>query len=312
MTTAAIGQFQTLVDLVCKKSPLQKKKLAGYLLAQDSEFFSEAEQFAARYRTFLDAQGISIEEAVNAYLKMCSDMMRCQVAFMRTGRYPTLDAASATEHVYHNPREMVSYMIGLAISQFLWETHRAMFQFFSRNIHACAANIQSYLEIGPGHGLFLDRALADLRPSTAVTVVDISPTSMQITRSIMEHFRPEARSIKYENADILDLPINETFDFITMGEVLEHVDVPDTLLKKLHLLLSPEGRAFISTCANCPALDHVYQFNNVGEIREMIRTCGLDIEEDAALPVEKLPMTEIVEKKITINYCAMVKRHGSI
>ena len=134
---------------------------------------------------------------------------------------------------------------------------------------------------------------------------------MQITRAIMEHFRPDARNIKYENADILDLPINETFDFITMGEVLEHVDVPATLLKKLHWLLSRAGRAFISTCANCPALDHVYQFNNIGEIREMIRACGLEIEEDAVLPVEKLPMTEIVAKKITINYCAMVKRNES-
>jgi hypothetical protein len=93
-----------------------------------------------------------------------------------------------------------------------------------------------------------------------------------------------------------------------MGEVLEHVNHPSFLLKRLRLLLAKNGKAFVSTCVNCPAIDHIYHFKSIEEIRIMLRDCGLKIIDEKVLPVENLPMEEIIEQKITINYCAIIEK----
>ena len=45
-----------------------------------------------------------------------------------------LDEKQAYESVYNNISEMKSYMIGLAISQFLWPKHYAMYSFFNDKV----------------------------------------------------------------------------------------------------------------------------------------------------------------------------------
>ena len=49
---------------------------------------------------------------------------------------------------------------------------------------------------------------------------------------------------------MLNISIDEKFDFITMGEVLEHVNFPQKLLLKLNSLLSKKGSAFILSKEN--------------------------------------------------------------
>ena len=93
-----------------------------------------------------------------------------------------------------------------------------------------------------------------------------------------------------------------------MGEVLEHVEEPTYLLNKLNTLLNDQGLAFISTCVDCPTIDHVYHFKSVEEIREMLKLCQFEIVGEKILPVEELPMDEIIKRKITINYSAVIKR----
>lgn len=300
--------FQTIVDMVCEKSPLQEKKLRKYLAGCDANFFADAENFAEHYTKYLDSQEIPLEYAVKAYLKMGHDMLKLQIDFMKTKEYHIDSAAKANEEVYSSKPTMKSYMIGLAISQFLWPTHYAMYRFLRDAINARAPRIKSYLEIGPGHGLFLDNAMKTLPSDATFSAVDISPISMKITKSIMDYFHPGKDIVRYYNMDMLDLDLEDKFDFITMGEVIEHVEYPERLLTKLRDLLTPDGRAFISTCVDCPALDHVYHFRSVDQIRQMIAACGLDIETEAVLPVEDLPLDEIVRRKITINYCAILKR----
>ncbi len=302
----ATGNFDHLIALVGRRSPLQKKKLDAYLARQDDHFHRDAEEFATRYGGFLRSQGISVEQSVDAYLKLCNTILRCQIDFMRTGRYPAADAATAAAEVYSDAKRMLPYMVGLAMSQYLWETHHAIFRFFVAELRRRRGEVRSYLEIGPGHGLFLDRALSELGNDVMATAVDISPTSIDITRAIMEFFRPGARNLTYRTGDVMTLAMPGRFDFITMGEVLEHVDAPGELLAKTRSLLAPGGAAYVSTCANCPAVDHVYQFNNVDEIRALLTGSGLKIERDLALPAENLPMDEVIKRRITVNYCAMV------
>lgn len=295
------------VERIYAKSPLQKKRLSTYLAQQAPAFFREADEFASHYGDFLQSRGISIDYVVEAYLKMCGNMLRCQVDFMRTGRYPVASSEQANESVYSSENEMLSYMVGLGISQFLWGTHYEIFSFFSAAIKERANQIEDYLEIGPGHGLFLEKALdSGIRIKDAVAV-DISPTSLKLAQAMIEHSLPESHIVRFVLGDILKTELGKQFDFITMGEVLEHVNQPDTLLVRLKQMLAPGGMGFISTCANCPAIDHVYQFDSVDQIRELILSSGLVIEKELPLPVENMTVSEAESRRITINYCALVR-----
>lgn len=299
--------FNMFVDLISKKSPLQKKKIGQMLANSEQTYFHDAEIFSSRYLEYLNNQAISLDFAVDAYVKMCNDMMKCQISFMKTGKYPAANVDTYNE-VYNDMATMKSYMVGLAISQVLWPTHYAIFKSFEKIIMESREDIGAYLEIGPGHGLFMDKALEHLQDTAEITAVEISATSLDITKSIITFFHPQdAGRIKYHNMDMLDLDLNNKYDFIMMGEVLEHVTSPDRLLKKLKELLSERGKAFISTCIDCPAIDHVYHFRCIRDIHDMFDGAGLKVVNEQLLPVENLPLEEIRNKQITINYCAVVK-----
>ncbi len=299
--------FNKILQIIYKKSPLQKKKIEKYLFKQDKTFFKSAEKFSLDYLSYLESQNILLEYAVDAYLKMCGNMLKSQIYFMKTDKYPVEQAVEVFENVYDNEKVMKSFMIGLALSQFLWPTHYEMYSFFKATLRNSSNSISSYLEIGPGHGLFLSEAMQSLKNDVKFVAVDISPISIKITQSIMEHFyNNQSSKITYYNIDMLELDLNDKYDFITMGEILEHVNCPEELLCKVKDLLTARGQAFISTCVNCPTIDHVYHFKHVDEIRKMLDSSGFLIKNERVLPVENFPIEEIVGKKITINYCAAV------
>ena len=301
------SQINIVVDKLYEKSPLQKKKIEIFLNDRDDIFLQEFEDFLSEYIQYLNKNDMTIEYCIDAYLKMVGDMFKCQVKFMRTGKYPTESAAYAFNEIYSNEKEMLSYMIGLALSQYLWSTHYEMFGHLKLSLAQNKNKINKYLEIGPGHGLFLKSAIDILNKNVEMTAVDISQTSLNVSKSIISHFYP-SKNISFINKDMLNLSMDFNFDFIVMGEVIEHVEDPKLLLVKISKLLSKSGRAFLSTCVNCPAIDHVYHFHTVEEIRSMFKECGLAIESEKVLPVEDISMTEIINQKITINYSAIVRR----
>ena len=299
--------FNKIVDLISNRSPFQKKRLHSYLEACDDTFFREADEFASRYECFLIERGISMDYAVDAYLKMCSNMLRCQIEFLRTGSYPQVTAEQAKTDVYESETEMLSYMVGLGISQFLWPTHYQMFSFFKKIINENAKSVSSYLEIGPGHGLYMEYALTQFHKLDIAVAVDISPTSLDLSRDIIQYFAADQKVVNFVLGDVTKIHFDRHFDFITMGEVLEHVNQPIELLQKLKTLLVPGGKSFVSTCANSPAIDHVVQFNNVQQIRDLIHRSGLTILGDLPLPVEPMSVEDAETKRVTINYCALLE-----
>lgn len=301
--------FENIIDLVYKALPLQRNKLKKYLSRQDATFFSDAEEFAAQYLRYLHGECISMQYAIGAYVKLCNEMITYQIRFMKTGRYPTIDSSTAYRNVYSNPVEMKSYMIGLAISQFLWPTHYQIYRCFGNYIKCAGPTISNYLEVGPGHGLFLCKAISHLKSDAEVEVVDISDTAVEISQSIVEcQHKGLADNIRYHIKDFIKYDSMTKYDFITMGEVLEHIENPERFLTKLSELLTPTGKAFISTCVNAPAIDHIYHFKSIEEIRNLFKSVNLLIVEDHVFPVEDIPMDEIIEKNTTINYCALVKK----
>lgn len=299
--------FLDAVNRINSKSPFQKKRLMRFLGECDDVFFQEADDFTIRYEAFLKGQGIAMEYAVDAYLNMCRQMQQCQLKFKRTGRYPASSPVEAIGSVYLDQKEMLAYMVGLGLSQFLWPTHYQIFTFFKEAIVQNNRHILRYLEIGPGHGLFLEKALSLTENLQMALAVDISPTSLNLSRAFINYSRPGESRLEFRLGDITQMRFTDSYDFITLGEVLEHVEQPDIILSSLRSRLTPAGKLFISTCANCPAIDHVYQFDDVRSIRDMIVQNGFIIEKELPLPTESVTLEQAEKDKITINYCAILR-----
>jgi len=307
MARSKYPEIAELLELVRSKSPLQFKRIRRSLNDQSVDFEKSFARFLREYKDFADARGFAMEEVVQAYIKMCNDMLSSQIYFSKHNQYPVNNQAEAFLAVYDSKDEMESYMLGLALSQFLWPTHYAMFRFFQKMLHQKSA-AGSYLEVGPGHGLLFNEALRVLPNSATFAAVDISETSLNLTKEVVEFFQLHDRKLSFRNEDISDFEETAHFEFIVAGELLEHVDEPVAVLRKLRTMMACDGVAFISTCVDCPTIDHVYHFQSIGEVREMLRNNGFEIVEDAVLPVEDLPLEDLKENKVTINYCAHLCR----
>lgn len=303
------SSFESFVSLIERKSSLQKKAIRAFFATQDALFFERAEQFCQKFDTVIESHGLTREFVVDSYLKMCADMLREQIKFRRTGAYSCRRAADAYDAVYSSEREMASYMYALALSIFLWPNHYRMFDFFlarSREL----PTIERYLEIGPGHGVFLAQSMRAF-PGAAFHAIDISPVSIRIAAALVERFVGDT-TCRFERRDVMEAVGDPAgrFDFIVMCEVLEHLDDPNTMLRRLREMLTPSGRLFVTTCANAPAIDHVYLYHDVAHIRRELRQSGFEIQVDLALPVGDYPESDWDRHKVEINYAAMLRRDG--
>lgn len=297
--------LRPFVDAVYRKNPFQRKKLEPFLSSAGEEFWSRADRFAAQFEAYLQSAGLSRDYAVDAYLKMCQDFLAEQTKFLRTGVYSRANQGEAFVHVYSDEREMRSYMVGLALSQFLWETHYAMYGFFLDLVARRRGRARRYLEIGPGHGMYLAAALNGL-DAAEYKAIDISPISLDVCRGFLPFIVSSPHVPSFRQQDVMDLDESGAFDFITMGQVIEHLDDPRPILRTIRRLLAPGGRAYLTTCANCPSIDHVYLFRNVSEIRYLLQECGFLIEDERVLPVEKLDPEALELQKVCVNYASFV------
>lgn len=303
-TDSMAPSFAKFVETVCERSPLQKKAVKSFLRSTDDMFWQRAEYFSQRMLSVMKRQHIEIDYVVDAYLKMCTDILKEQIKFKRTGKYSCGSAEQANLSVYSSEKEMQSYMYGLALSQFLWPNHYGMYDFFIGESKKLP-QVKSYLEVGPGHGLYLVESIRNF-PEASFLAVDISPISTKISEAIVRGFVGSGKCT-FEVKDVNHVDHGK-YDYVVMCEVLEHLDDPKSAMIRIHDLLTEQGHLFITTCANCPAIDHVYLFRSVDEIRREIQEAGFHIVSDLPLPVDELPESEWAEQQAEINYAAMLKR----
>ena len=242
---------------------------------------------------------------VESYNELCLRMLRDQIQFRKTGVYQTKDSAVVQKEVYENTRFMHRYMVGLLLTQMLWGNHYQLFRFFQS--YLTDSRPRRYLEIGAGHGLFLTEAKRRF-PALDAVVCDVSQTSIDFCSKIVNAFGIDPKTIVFRCEDFFNVDLGkELFDFISAGEVLEHVNDAPNFLRRLQRFLNPAGRVYLSTCANCPAPDHVYYFRNIDEIRNLIRSSGFTIEQEIFLPAEEIPVERWEKELVTINYAAILR-----
>jgi 2-polyprenyl-3-methyl-5-hydroxy-6-metoxy-1,4-benzoquinol methylase len=73
-------------------------------------------------------------------------------------------------------------------------------------------------------------------------------------------------------------------------EVLEHLEKPVAFLKVLRRMLQDGGKAFITAAITAPNEDHIYLYNEVGDVEAQLLEAGfsvLDFQEDIAYEPKK-------------------------
>jgi 2-polyprenyl-3-methyl-5-hydroxy-6-metoxy-1,4-benzoquinol methylase len=290
-------------------NPLQRKRIERFLARQDESYWEFAEDLLGNLsRSFLQTAD-DWAAAARCYNDLCMECVRLQIAFRKSGTYPKSAQDQALEEVYSRPEVMRSYMVGLLLTYLFWPNQYRMFRLFKDHLAERAAG--TYLEVGVGHGLFLAEAMRTF-PDLSPDVIDISATSIGLAREILQSFDLDASRVRFTLSDFLQTapPRDGGYDMIAMGELLEHVDKPQLFLQRSRDLLAPDGTYFITTCVNCPAVDHVYHFHTVDEIRDMVRSCGLEVRSELVLPAEDVPLCRCEKELVTINYAALLTRRG--
>lgn len=298
--------FRRIVELVGAENPLQRKRIRSMLDTRDASYWAFAESMSTSLEASFMREAGEARAAAAAYDELCFEMLREQIRFRKTGAYRLAAAADANDTVYSNPARMRRYLTGLMLTYLFWPNHYELLRLFQRGLDRLAPRVA--LEVGAGHGLFT-AGLLRRHPGVDLTLVDISESSMEMTQAFLGTLGVATSSVSFRLVDFMapDLGL-QPFDLIVMGEVIEHVDDAPALLNRARDLLAEDGHLFLTTCANCPAADHIYYFGSASEIRTLIRDCGLMVSDEIILPAEDVPEASWEADKITINYGAFLRR----
>lgn len=298
-----MGTFKNVLSKIEILDPLHYKKIKKDLEGLDDKFYEKADSFMDRFTNYLSLKHKTIDYGLDCYLKMIADVRVETMYFARTGEYTSKSFDEVNKRVYNNPEVMEYYMNGLLLSQFLWGHHYTILNYFSDNLLKYKSNIHDYLEMGGGHGLYISQAISLLSADTSFELIDISPTSLEVCKSLVDNDR-----VKYILSDIFQVEQEKKYDFITMGEVMEHVEDPVALLKKLGEMLKENGTIFITTPTNAPAIDHIYLFRNAEDIRNVIEEAGFRAVDEIGVYSEKVSKERAEKFKVAMLYAAFITK----
>jgi len=254
-----------------------------------------------------ERNGTSISDLAEGYAFFLATNDEEEKYFFEHGKYRYDSLKEVSERVYENAGYMEKYMLGLAVSMVLWPQHRKYFQFFSHFLDKSAHYSGKYLEVGAGHGLFVSEALRKGN-FKAYDILDISEKSLELTKRMTKEYA-EGKTLRFIHKDFLKYA-GETYDVISIGEVLEHVENPLDFLKKCGDILNIDGRVYLTTCVNAPELDHIYMFSGVDEVESMFDKAGLEITEKLCITYRDYDIARCLRQKLPINLAYVLKLSG--
>ncbi len=295
-------KVQDLYDKIVFKNAMHQ----SFLYNAFAQLTEDDANLLNTYLEYCEKQGLTIEELANSYLVIVGDTIREQIYFLKHGSYRNKSFDDVASDVYFDDNYMSNYMYGLAITSFLWPNHAKMRHFFLETLPKDKKG--NYLDIGPGHGYYIMRSIQETSFEN-FTGLDISETSIKMTKDIINFFCPEIKN-KYNmicedflNSDLKD----KSFDAVIMGEVLEHVEKPDAFMREIRRIAKDDAYVFVTTCINAPAIDHIYLFETTEEIEEMFNQCGFEIDKELIVPYEGKSLEETKKLKLSINVAYVLK-----
>lgn len=291
-----MDKLHTLLDAIIAKNPLQRTFIESSMLGLEAAEKNALES----YLSYCVAQGVGLDFLVECYNTIVRDTLKEQMYFQRHGRYRCASYAEVARSVYLNEEYMKRYMYGLALTTSLWPNHREIHRFFCNVLPKNESG--RYLEIGPGHGVYFMDAMRTCK-FESYQGVDISPTSIALTRSILESgFFGEFHKFDLTCCNFLEASFfGKKFDAIVMGEVLEHVENPLVFMARIRELSTSKTFVFITTAINAPAIDHIYLFDSPESVRTLVQEAGFFVVSEKISPYPGLDLPETMARRLPVN-----------
>jgi len=249
----------------------------------------------------------SIEEyrhAVSDFIAFSEEFVRLQLELDRTGHYRFSSYEGVRSVVYDNAELMDrQYLNGMFLSMAFWLNHARMFAYFVDEF--CGGNPLSgrVIEVPVGTGIYVSE-FSRLNPDWTAQGVDISASSIAYAEAILR--LNGSAGVHVLRADIFELSDDRKFDRIICGELLEHLENPTLLLRKLGNLLAPAGSIFLTTAVWAASIDHIYLYKSAQEVRNMLEQFFV-IKSELVLTVKDGASPG--DEKTPINYaCILVPR----
>jgi 2-polyprenyl-3-methyl-5-hydroxy-6-metoxy-1,4-benzoquinol methylase len=240
---------------------------------------------------------------IKSYRWMCAEMNKEALYFKKHGVYRLSTFSEANKEVYSNAEFMKRYMEGLLVSQVFWRNHSAAFLYFQNKFLPSLRDRFRYLEVGPGHGLFLSVA-AEQPACEHAEAWDVSEESLRQTGAALDKLGLKSRvdlvqqDIHAPTRQVEDGPL---YDGIAICEVLEHLERPKEALMSLRRFLRPDGVLFINVPINSPAPDHIFLLRDVNAVRDLVEAAGLTVLDLHPVAMTGYSLAEANRQRATVN-----------
>lgn len=228
-----------------------------------------------------------LAEAMRGLQFHSMEFLKRQIEFAKTGEYKANDYDTVFKEVYNNPTVMQQYLDGLLLTYVAWPNHYRLLNWY-RDAYLAKAKPGECLEIGPGHGWL---AMWQLRshPGNNFLGLDISPHSVAYTRGCLKAagFAQDRWKVLEADAQKGIAAHGKPFDRVVIAEVIEHLAHPEVIVEAALKNSHSETLFFITTVVNLEAVDHIFLFRKLEEVREFCeKTCGLKIIDELDLPLK--------------------------
>ncbi|OVE74919.1 hypothetical protein BVX95_00645 [archaeon D22] len=243
--------------------------------------------------------------SIKDFIDYSMDFLKLQIELEKTGQYKYKTFEEIQKNVYENKNVMDNmYLNGLLLSQSFWTNHNQILSFFIDKFSKNNKENGSVLEVPIGTGIFMSE-FSNHNQMWKGTGYDLSESSVQYAKKVLKINSPD-QDIKVSQKNIFEINNSTKYDRIICGELLEHLEEPEKLLQKLNLLVKNDGKVFLTTAIWAAAIDHIYLFRSVEEVKQMLLKY-FKIEDEIVLNVfdNKKP----TDSKTPINYaCILSKR----
>jgi hypothetical protein len=118
-------------------------------------------------------------------------------------------------------------------------------------------------------------------------------------------------TLKLENYCFQDIG---KYDLVTMIELLEHVESPNSYLKGARAVLEDDGYGYLTFAVRMPQVDHIQQFDSIEECKNLIQQCGFGVVEDFCTILNYVPFDDderwslAADPNYAVTYCCVVEK----
>jgi protein-L-isoaspartate O-methyltransferase len=296
----------TIVISVVELWPDHSKFVSRSIASHSDEDLNILEEYAT---DILRLIGEDLPRYIYHYKWMCTAFTKEAMYFLRSGEYRCKTFAEADAQVYSNRPFMTKYMDGLLVSQALWSNHAKCAIYFKRKFLSRLKSGARYLEIGPGHGLFLAQA-ARIPGVSEVVAWDVSPESVKQARGAIETMGV-SRPIHISQRNVMTASESpKCFDAIVISEVLEHMEDPHAALRALRSIIALDGELLVNVPVNSPAPDHIYLLHSPAEAQKLVESTGFTVIDQVPYPMTGYTLGEAAEQRASVS-CMLIARPSS-